>query len=132
MRKSIKRRRHKKKPHKLKVSTHTKSVMVKRVKEMPTNSIAQILEYDALFGKLGRPKLLDILKLVPRDMVINIAGVLTDLYGMAGAVKLNMFFSSKSNRNRTLVRDLLWKFENTLCHPKEIISGRRLKHQSNY
>lgn len=119
MRKSIKRRRHKKKPHKIKVSTHTKSVMVKRVKEMPTNSIAQILEYDALFGKLGRPKLLDILKLVPRDMVINIAGVLTDLYGMAGAVKLNMFFSSKSNRNRTLVRDLLWKFENTMSPKRD-------------
>lgn len=86
---------------------------------MPTNNVVQILEYDALFGRLGRPKITDILKLIPRDRVIKIAGVLTDLYGQAGADKLDWFFSSRSIRNRTLVGGLLKKFENSMTPKRE-------------
>lgn len=117
MRKALKRRSRKRKYHAIK--RHTKSVMVKRVKEMPTNAIAQILEYDALFGRLGRPKTADILKIVPREMVIRIAGVLTDLYGNAGADKLNMFFSSDSYRNRELVGRLLSRFERNMVPKRD-------------
>ena len=117
MRKALKRKSHNRKHHCIK--KHTKSLMSKRVKTMPTNNIVQILEYDALFGRLGRPKLVDILKMVPREMVINIAGLLTDLYGRAGADKLNLFFSQYSYRNRVLVGDLLERFENKMSPKRE-------------
>lgn len=115
LRKTHKRKSHKKGRHCI-INRQTRSVMVK---ELPTTHIAQILEYDALFGGLERPEITDILKMVPREMVIRIVGVLTDLYGRASADKLNMFFSSHSYRNRELVGSLLSRFERNMSPKRE-------------
>lgn len=92
---------------------HIRSFQVKKVKNMPQNNLAQLIEYDVLFGRVRHPKIEELLSYVPREMTINIAGILTNLYGMAGIDKLDLFFSSKSYHNRRLVRRLLSDYLST-------------------
>lgn len=117
MRKSLKRtwrKKIKRKNKKRKKKRHSRVVMTKRVKEIPTTIVAQIVEYDALFGEENRPFIVDILQVVPRDKVIRLASILAEFYERAGEEKLEYFFSPHSYRNRVLVGTLIEKYKQKL------------------
>lgn len=66
--------------------------------------LKQLLEYRVFFDENAtNVRIEDIVKQIPREMLINFVGVLNNIYGDATLDKLELFFSSKSINNRRYV-----------------------------
>ena len=72
--------------------------------------LAQILEYEVLFGSKNKPTINELISQIPREKAILLAGVLNNFYGTAGLDKLDDFFSSSSINNRLLINTLLERY----------------------
>ena len=72
----------------------------------------QILEYSVLFGTNDKPSIEALISIIPREMLIKVAGLLYNSYCNAKIDKLDDFFAD-NEENKAIIFDKLKQYESS-------------------